>query len=225
VKLRHARPPSFRRIARERQTARGHASFILALAGVASLTMACLAVPHIAAAAPATAPPGPIDLLRGIFGGGFASCYNDQLRCAAGGEVICCPLHDACCSGERGPYCCTRERRRAGPPPPRPVPPPPGYAPPPPPAYAAPPPPSYAAPPPARPYDAPPPPPPPSAGSSRSQPYEAPPPPPPDACPARDVPCTNGEQTVCCPAGQRCCTDASGPYCCGDSSGGSNGQP
>jgi len=80
----------------------------------------------IAGSAAAFAPPGPFDLLRGIFGGGFQSCSNDQLRCSdRDNNVACCSRHDRCCQDAEGPYCCSggerysrAERHHAPPPPP-----------------------------------------------------------------------------------------------------------
>ena len=78
---------------------------------VSLLILVAIGIPCRGFAEPATAPPGPVDMLRGIFGGGFASCYRDQVRCVVGSATICCPEGDTCCSDESGPYCCSRHAR------------------------------------------------------------------------------------------------------------------
>jgi hypothetical protein len=52
------------------------------------------------------APPGPFDIIRGILGGGFKSCYPEEIRCARDGDAVCCSKGDRCCTDAEGPYCC-----------------------------------------------------------------------------------------------------------------------
>ncbi len=60
-------------------------------------------------------PPGPLDLIRSIWGDYSSRCPQDYDYCAARRHAVCCPVEDGCCEDADGPYCCSR-RRRAEPP-------------------------------------------------------------------------------------------------------------
>ncbi|HZR81145.1 MAG TPA: hypothetical protein VFD92_08605 [Candidatus Binatia bacterium] len=71
-------------------------------------------------------PPGPIDIVRGIFDPSYDyrradddswnhddhrydrryACSEDDLACSHDGRTICCSRSDGCCAGSGGPYCC-----------------------------------------------------------------------------------------------------------------------
>src|SRR3954468_11569785 len=48
--------------------------------------------------------PGPIDLLRGVFGDNSSRCPHHYEYCSS---QICCPLEQGCCRDAHGSYCCT----------------------------------------------------------------------------------------------------------------------
>jgi hypothetical protein len=85
------------------------------------------------------APPGPVDLVRILFGDYSGLCPRNYEYCHGGRHSVCCPFSYGCCAAADGsPTCCVeapgayRDDYAQGPgsyPPP----PPPGYAPPPPP--------------------------------------------------------------------------------------------
>ncbi len=52
------------------------------------------------------APPGPIDLVRGVFGDFSGLCPKHYDFCQGGRASICCP-EGGCCADENGPYCCS----------------------------------------------------------------------------------------------------------------------
>lgn len=87
------------------------------------------------------APPGPVDLVRILFGDYSGLCPRDYEYCHGGRHSLCCPFSYGCCAAADGsPTCCVeapgayRDDYAQGPG---------SYAPPPPPGYAPPPPPGY----------------------------------------------------------------------------------
>jgi len=68
-------------------------------------------------------PPGPLDMVRSLWGDYSGRCRSDYSYCQAEGQAICCPGGNVCCSDAQGPYCCSGRAdasggRYAGQPPP-----------------------------------------------------------------------------------------------------------
>ena len=111
---------------------------------VAFVFACCLAGPRSASAGPRDgavqpAPPGPIDLVRILFGDFSGLCPRDYEYCHGGRHSVCCPFSRGCCAAADGsPMCCVaapgeyRDDYAQGPG---------GYVPPPPPGAPPPPPP------------------------------------------------------------------------------------
>ena len=65
-------------------------------------------------------PPGPIDIVRGIFDPNYdyrrgadyprdeRTCSSRDLTCTHDGTTVCCATAERCCVGAGGPYCCDR---------------------------------------------------------------------------------------------------------------------
>jgi hypothetical protein len=73
----------------------------------ALLISSCAAAPHHGAVQPA--PPGPLDLVRMMFGNFSTLCPGDYEYCRAGSHFssICCPFARGCCQRPNGaPACC-----------------------------------------------------------------------------------------------------------------------
>jgi hypothetical protein len=100
----------------------------------------CAAGPRDATAAgprgPAVqpAPPGPLDLVRILFGDYSGLCPRDYEYCRGGRHSVCCPFSYGCCAAPDGSAACCAEGPGAyrddyaqGPGPYAPPPPPPGY--------------------------------------------------------------------------------------------------
>jgi hypothetical protein len=81
---------------------------------IVALAMAsCVAGPRGAAAAGPRgaavqpAPPGPIDLVRILFGDYSGLCPRDYEYCHGGRHSLCCPFAHGCCAAADGsPTCC-----------------------------------------------------------------------------------------------------------------------
>jgi len=52
--------------------------------------------------------PGPVDMLRGLFGDYRGRCPDDYTFCKSGRSSICCPYERGCCEDSQGAYCCSR---------------------------------------------------------------------------------------------------------------------
>lgn len=57
------------------------------------------------------APPGPVDLIRGIFGDFSRLCPDNYEYCRGGRRSICCPESRGCCEDASGPICCANVYR------------------------------------------------------------------------------------------------------------------
>ena len=65
-------------------------------------------------------PPGPIDIVRGMFDRNYdyrrgtdyttdtRACSSRDLACTRDGTTVCCAPGEGCCAGAGGPYCCDR---------------------------------------------------------------------------------------------------------------------
>ncbi len=72
---------------------------------VTLLAGSCAAGPRGAAVQPA--PPGPVDLVRILFGDYSGLCPRDYEYCRGGRHSICCPFARGCCAAADGsPACC-----------------------------------------------------------------------------------------------------------------------
>src|SRR5882757_6962892 len=54
------------------------------------------------------APPGPVDMVRSIWGDYSGRCPNTYAYCSAGGQAICCPTGARCEQDSGGAYCVPR---------------------------------------------------------------------------------------------------------------------
>jgi hypothetical protein len=68
----------------------------------------CAAGPH---GAVRPAPPGPFDLVRGLFGDFSGLCPENYEYCRGGRRSICCPDSRGCCEDASGPICCAHVYR------------------------------------------------------------------------------------------------------------------
>ena len=71
--------------------------FVLVLALVA---LAGCVQPSRQAVRPA--PPGPIDVIKGLWGNYSGRCPDDYEFCRGSRTSICCPAERGCCEDERG---------------------------------------------------------------------------------------------------------------------------
>jgi hypothetical protein len=60
------------------------------------------------------APPGPLDLIRGLWGDNSGRCPRDYAFCKSRGRSICCPDERGCCEDAGGAYCCSSRADRDG---------------------------------------------------------------------------------------------------------------
>jgi hypothetical protein len=81
---------------------------ILLLAALA-LIAACAPPDRRGAIQPA--PPGPIDLVRSIWGDNSGRCPREYQYCGEFADGVCCPFERGCCEDARGTYCCSRGDR------------------------------------------------------------------------------------------------------------------
>jgi len=58
------------------------------------------------------APPGPVDVIKGLWGDYSGRCPSDFEFCRGSRTSICCPEERGCCEDERGAYCCSRSERQ-----------------------------------------------------------------------------------------------------------------
>src|SRR5436190_21851194 len=54
------------------------------------------------------APPGPLDLVRSLWGDYGGRCPGDYQYCKGGGQAVCCPITSRCEADDGGAYCASR---------------------------------------------------------------------------------------------------------------------
>ena len=54
------------------------------------------------------APPGPLDLVRSVWGDYGGRCPGDYKYCKGHGQAVCCPLTSRCEEDSDGSYCASR---------------------------------------------------------------------------------------------------------------------
>lgn len=74
-------------------------------------TWACGPSPYPGAVKPA--PPGPVDVVRSMWGDYGGRCPDRYQYCATSGQAICCPIEARCAEDSGGAYCAPRGAARA----------------------------------------------------------------------------------------------------------------
>jgi hypothetical protein len=58
------------------------------------------------------APPGPVDVIKSLWGDYSGRCHDGYEFCRGSRTSICCPGERGCCEGAQGAYCCSRSEQR-----------------------------------------------------------------------------------------------------------------
>lgn len=76
---------------------------------LAVVAWGCMPPPYPGAVKPA--PPGPVDLVRSMWGDYGGRCPDGYQYCATSSQPICCPFEAACAEDSGGAYCAPRGQR------------------------------------------------------------------------------------------------------------------